>query len=152
MKKSTVLAMSLPGVLAATGVTFDDVYDLRMNEVKHIGTQEAQYLRRGDVLLVRSKSVPDLGDHYIIVTGRPVQKEHGIRPQTVDFPAMQNSPLLDMYDTRGEHVVLLKLNTQATSAFYKHYNIHMDIACNVVINEPLNAIDANQSLTEIVCD
>ncbi len=111
---------------------FDDVYDLRFNEVIPITTEQAIHLHKTDVVLVRSRSLPDMGDHYIVVTGHAVQKDHGVRPQTAVFPAMPNSPLLDMYDTPGTNVVLLKLNNTATQAFLNHYGIHLDEGCNVV--------------------
>jgi hypothetical protein len=112
--------------------TFVDVYDLRYNEVTRMSTQEALYARRTDVMLVRSKSLPAIGDHYVVVTGHAVMKEHGMRPQTAVFPAMQNSPLLDAYDSPGENVVILKLNNEATQAFLNFYGIHLDEALNVV--------------------
>jgi hypothetical protein len=111
---------------------FDDHYDLRYDQVKPVTTEEAMHLRRTDVLLVRSKSLPEMGDHYVVITGHAVQKDHGIRPQTAVFPAMANSPLLDMYDEPGSNVVLLKLNNEATQEFLNFYAIHLDEAMNVV--------------------
>lgn len=113
--------------------TFDDAYDLRFSEVKRISTQEGMYLRRSDVILVRSKALPHLGDHYAVVTGHSVVKEHGLRPDMIIFPAMPNSPLLDMFDGPNENVIILKLNNEATLAFLNHHDLHLDPITSDVI-------------------
>lgn len=85
---------------------------LSENNVTQIDTKQAMYLQKGDTLLVRSKTVPELGDHFITVTGPVVQKPHGLRPQTITIPIPGNHhPLLDKYNyTNG--VIALKLNVQ----------------------------------------
>lgn len=112
---------------AVNGVTrtdlFDQFYDLTMNDIDQISTEEAMYLTKGEVVLVRSKSLPEEGDHFILITGHPIEKEHGIRPQTITFPATQNSILLDIFDKKGENVILLKLGLEAKQTFHKFNNI-----------------------------
>ncbi len=105
---------------------FDDIYDLKVSDVKKISTLQGQYLLPGEVLLVRSTSLPELGDHYILVVGKPIKKDHGIRPETITYPAMQNSPLLDVFDNNSEKVILLKLNKEARNCFYLFNNIKTD--------------------------
>lgn len=113
-------------------LNFDEHYDLRYDQVKSLTTQEAMYARRSDVLLIRSKSLPSFGDHYVVITGHAVQKDHGVRPQMAMFPAMQNSPLLDMFDGPNQNAVILKLNNEATQEFLNFYSIHLDEGLNVV--------------------
>jgi hypothetical protein len=115
------------------GQEFDDVYDLSMSDVARITTEHAMHLQAMDVLLVRSRSVPTLGDHYVVIMGHSVVKDHGIRPQTAVFPAMPNSPLLDVFDGPNEKVILLRLNKQAQNDFLNHYMIHFeDNSMNIV--------------------
>ena len=70
--------------------------------------------------------MPDKGDHFIVVVGPPVEKDHGIRPETIDFPAKQNSLLLDLYDGPGTNVILLKLTLDAKQEFHKFNGISMN--------------------------
>lgn len=105
---------------------FDQFYDLTLNDIDQITTEEAMYLCVGSVIMVRSKSLPEEGDHFILITGKPVQKDHGFRPQTITFPAQQNSILLDIFDKPGMNVVLLKLGREATETFHRFNNITVD--------------------------
>lgn len=105
-----------------TVVNFEDTFKLTQRNVERITSQQGLYLRVGDVALVRSSNVPDYGDHFIVITGGPVMKEHGMRPQDVAVPA-KSSALLDQYDTRG--LVLLKLDERAKGAFYNFHGIQM---------------------------
>lgn len=85
-----------------------ETFPLTKTDVVRIDTLQAMYLQKGDIALVRSANVPSLGDHFIVVTGGPVQKPHGIRPETMSICNGQNHPLLDEYDNYNG-VVALKL-------------------------------------------
>jgi len=121
-----------PEEVPADPKMFDQIYDLKLSDVVPITTEQAMHLRPTDVVLVRSKSLPEIGDHFMLVTGHAVKKDHGIRPQTAVFPATQNSILLDVFDQQCRPVVLLKLNNEATQAFLDYYKIHLDEGCHVV--------------------
>lgn len=89
-------------------------FQLTQTDINRIMPIEGMYLRPGDVCLVRSENVP--GDHFIIVTGPPEQKDHGLRPQTITIPI--TGDFLDEY--KSVHgVVLLKLNTEKSKEFLK---------------------------------
>lgn len=105
---------------------FDDHRDMTVSDVTELTTLQAMSLRLSDVILVRSKSLPHLGDHYAIITGHSVMKPHGLRPQMMVFPAMQNSPLLDVFDEPGKNVVILKLSNAATQDFMNFYGLRID--------------------------
>lgn len=101
---------------------FDDVYNLTKADVKRISPQEGYYMRKGEVALARSINVPDYGDHYIIITGHPVMKEHGMRPQEVSIHAPYS--LLSEYP-ENEEFVLLQLSPAARDAFHDFHGIRM---------------------------
>lgn len=92
------------------------------DEVEQISTEGAMYLQPGDVALVRSANVAELGDHYIVVTGKPVQKAWGFRPETVVFPINGDS-ILDRY-VPYNGVVALKLKPAIKQAFLTVHSIN----------------------------
>lgn len=103
---------------------FDDFFEYDAMDFRQITGKEAMYARKGDVILVRSLNVPEYGDHYIVITGAPVMKEHGLRPQDVAIPAPTNI-LLDKHEPKNG-VILLKLNDRARVAFHKFHDISLN--------------------------
>lgn len=101
---------------------FDEKIKLTTSDVERVTGQQALYSQIGDVILVRSSNVPYFGDHYIVITGHPVMKPHGLRPQDVAIPST-NSQLLDKYN--GE-LVLLKLKDAAKKEFYDFHAMSMN--------------------------
>lgn len=71
--------------------------------------QGIEKLKVGDVALVRSANVPEYGDHYIVITGKPVLKPHGLRPQDIVIPAPGAAHILDSYESIMG-LTLLKIN------------------------------------------
>jgi len=110
---------------------FDDHRDMTVSDVSEITTLQAMSLRLSDVILVRSKSLPHLGDHYAIITGHSIMKPHGLRPQMMVFPALQNSPLLDVFDEPGKNAIILKLSNSATQDFMNFYGLRIDEGYNI---------------------
>lgn len=102
---------------------FDDVFHPTTKDVIRIASHQAMYARKGDVILVRSTNVPEYGDHYIVITGHPIVKPHGLRPQEVAIAAPTNT-LLDRYEPIMG-LTLLKLDERATKAFHAFHNIKM---------------------------
>lgn len=105
-----------------------DAYDLQRSsdtfvdsDFTRIDAKQALYMQVGDVALVRSKNVKSLGDHYIVVTGRPIEKPHGLRPQTIEIPAIGETPLSNYGD--HEMLVILKMNNDAKQKFFNNHNI-----------------------------
>lgn len=82
---------------------FEDVHALALSDLKPITPQEGIYLPIGSVILVRSANVPDYGDHYLVITGRPINKPHGLRPQDEVIVAPHAAPLLDVYKYPASH-------------------------------------------------
>ena len=79
-------------------------------------------LKVGDVALVRSENVNDLGDHYIIITGGLVQKDHGIRAEEVSIHAPETKDFLDtIYPING--LTLLKLEPVMACLFLDFHDI-----------------------------
>jgi hypothetical protein len=112
---------------------FHEVFYMDKNDVTQITGDEGRLLRPGDVAMVRSANVPEYGDHYIVITGPPVLKEHGLRPQDIaiaatpkeDFPGNMMGWLLDNHEPQMG-VVLLKLQTKARSDFLEFHGIQVD--------------------------
>jgi hypothetical protein len=128
---------------------FEDVHSLQLAHLKPITPQEGIYLPIGSVVLVRSANVPDYGDHYIVITGRPINKPHGLRPQDEVISAPNARRLLDVYsypaahfaemeelksiweaaqlpDYSGRSVTLLQLNKEKTREFHQFHGIQVD--------------------------
>jgi len=101
---------------------FDNSYQMTVDDVQRITAQEGMYLRIGDVALVRSENVPEYGDHYIVITGHPVLKEHGLRPQDKAIHAPDGVKLLDCYEPQMG-LTLLKLKDKAKQAFLEFHGI-----------------------------
>lgn len=100
---------------------FDDFFDYNEIDYQRITGKEGLYSRIGDVILVRSTNVPDYGDHYIVITGPNVMKEHGLRPTEVAIPAPTNT-LLDKFEPING-LTLLKLSDRARVEFFKFHDI-----------------------------
>jgi hypothetical protein len=93
-------------------------------EVVQINGEQGMYSAKGDVILVRSQNVPEYGDHYIIITGAPIQKPHGMRPQEriiAATSAIDSSALSSRRPLNG--VTLLKLTKKGKRAFYDFHGI-----------------------------
>lgn len=112
---------------------FDDVYVLDKEDVQRISTFDAMYLQKGDVVLVRSNNVAQLGDHYIVVTGPVVQKPHGMRPMTETIPIDKGTDtLLNRYEMKMG-VTALKLIGRAKKFFHHFHDIKIDATGEVFI-------------------
>lgn len=94
---------------------------LSIDDVTASSPDEAMQSKVGEVYLVRSNNTPERGDHFILISGGLVQKQHGIRPETQEFPAPTQSPLKGM--SCKDSPVILKLNDYARQQFYTHYKI-----------------------------
>lgn len=106
---------------------FDEAYPLTTDDVTPITSQDGLYLRTGDVALVRSENVPDYGDHYILITGHPVNKPHGLRPQDVAIaaPTATAKMILDSFQPRMG-LRLLKLKPSAAAAWRQFHGVQRD--------------------------
>jgi hypothetical protein len=102
---------------------FETFYDLKMDDMKRISSQDGFYLKKGDVCLVRSSNVPEYGDHFIVVTGHPILKPHGLRIQEITVESIAHG-LLDQYDDYSG-LVLLKLDNEAAQAFREFHDIEI---------------------------
>lgn len=103
---------------------FEDVYHIGPSDVVPISGKEAMYLTKGSVALVRSANVPDYGDHYIVITGHPVMKPHGLRPQDVAIQA-PHADVLDLYGETFNGLTILKLDYNTTKRFHEFHGITM---------------------------
>ncbi len=104
---------------------FEDVHQIiPFVNTERITSHDGMYLNKGDVVLVRSQNVPEYGDHFIIVTGSPVIKEHGLRVQDRAYSAPNTKEVLDKVEMQMG-LVLLKLNKELTKEFHKFHNIEV---------------------------
>lgn len=102
---------------------FENYFNL-VGHVKRINSQEALHMQVGEVALVYSENVPELGKHFIVVTGHPVVKEHGLRPQTMEFK-VNGISVADNY-TKEHGVIILKLQKAAAEAFLNYHGIKVE--------------------------
>lgn len=98
---------------------------LEREDVKQIDSKAGLYLRKGEVVLVRSTNVPEYGDHFIVITGHPVVKEHGLRPQDVALEAPNMGEFLDSFELKGG-LTLLQLNPAKRDQFLRFHGIEID--------------------------
>jgi hypothetical protein len=103
---------------------FNERFGLTKEDVTQLTGQEAMYLQPGEVMLVRSSNVPEYGDHYVVITGHPVMKEHGLRPQDMSIFAPDGTEFLDQFEMKTG-VTLLKLSKKATAFFHAFHDIRM---------------------------
>lgn len=103
--------------------TVEHFRELGADDYKRITSYEGLYLQPGDVALVRSANVPEYGDHFIIITGHPVMKEHGFRPQDHSVIASEkHTELLDSLQmVMG--LTLLKLNKEVAEEFLAFHGV-----------------------------
>lgn len=101
---------------------FATTYGLEHRDLQEINIQQSLALQNGEVVLVRSSNVPDYGDHFIVVTGRPVNKPWGLRVQEFAILAEDSAYLLNEIP---KDFVLLKLRPGARNAFHDFHNIRM---------------------------
>jgi hypothetical protein len=95
---------------------FENVFNLE-GHLEQIDTKQGLSLKLGDVCLVRSENVPDYGDHYIVITGKPVMKPWGLRPQDKVVMAPHAAKLIDNF-TPYNGVTLLKLDAEMNNIFH----------------------------------
>ena len=100
---------------------FEDVTEFSSSDFERIDAKQGMYLRPGDVALVRSQNVPEYGDHYIVVTGHPIIKEHGMRPQEIAIHTPHNW-VLNQYEPHMG-LILLKLKPELRDAFLEFHGI-----------------------------
>jgi predicted metal-dependent enzyme (double-stranded beta helix superfamily) len=107
--------------------------DLDRASVQQLDGNGGRLLQIGEVALVRSDNVREYGDHFIVVTGSPVLKPHGLRPQDVAILAgPEASALLDSFAPTGNTGLrLLKLNNETARKFREFHGI--TIAERVVV-------------------
>lgn len=86
-------------------IGWDDLFPITM--------ERAQQLEPGRVVLVRSARVPELGDHWAVITGEAVKKPWGYFPQVAFFlaPTDRAKNLLNEYEDGAN-------STYGTSEFY----------------------------------
>lgn len=95
-------------------------------EVERITSQDGMYLQPGNVVLVRSTNVPEYGDHYIVVTGPPIVKQHGLRVQDVSIIASpKDSEFLDTFEVKTG-LILLKLKPESAKNFRDFHGIKLN--------------------------
>lgn len=115
---------ALGSIIAAK--KFDDVIQIDESDVKRVTTKEALYLPEGEVLMVRSLNVPELGDHYAVIVGPPKVKPHGIKPQVAVIPmSKEHKSMLDK-EREQMGVTAFKLLGTAKKLFHKFYGITVD--------------------------
>lgn len=104
---------------------FEDHHKLTVDDVTRITSKDGLYQRKGEVIMVRSSNVPEYGDHFIVITGHPVEKEHGLRPQEISIQASSNGiSILDLYDMEMG-LTLLKLKPEARDKFLEFHDIQL---------------------------
>ncbi len=101
---------------------FVERFGLGELEVDQITSDAGIRMQPGDVALVRSANVPDYGDHYIVITGPVIMKDHGLRPQDVAIAAPEQKALLDQF-TPQRGLTLLKLSPVTAKRFLDFHGI-----------------------------
>lgn len=95
-------------------------------DVTQIAKDDAINLKKGDVILVRSNYAYDkYGDHFSLIVGGKIQKDRGLRPNLIAFPAtVVYQSLLDSYNPIDGSIIL-KLSNDAATLIIKAYGIYL---------------------------
>jgi hypothetical protein len=102
--------------------------DFDLASMRQIDGNDGRLLQIGDVALVRSDNVPEYGDHFIVITGPPILKPHGLRPMEIAIQAGPvGSAVLDQFVPTGNTGLrLLKLNANTARRFYEFHAIALN--------------------------
>lgn len=96
-------------------------------DFRQITKEDAEKLKKGDVILVRSDyKYEKYGDHFAVIVGGKIKKERGVRPNLVVLfisNAYYTSLLDQFIPTNG--AVILKLSARAAEHVMRHYRIHL---------------------------
>lgn len=99
------------------------VFPLSPASVEQIDLYKFNHLSEGEVVLVRSSNVSQLGDHYVVIAGPVIQKPHGFRPKVIVFHAYDAHVLNSFQPIDG--VIALKLDQEAKELFHWWFGIKM---------------------------
>jgi len=101
---------------------FEDKFYMDVDDVKQLTTFEANYLPIGEVIMVRSANVTEMGDHFAVISGPIENKEHGVRPQTISIAMSPNGiNMLDLFEPKNG-VIILKLSSKMRDAFHNFHD------------------------------
>lgn len=93
------------------------------------------HLPPGEVILVRSATTKDLGDHFYVITERPHQKKAGMRPVGRAIQASEDfSKLLDAVEPQEGGVQILRLMPEVRDWFLEWHGIQVEK--NIVFPKP----------------
>lgn len=102
---------------------FGDVRNIYKDYVKQLSTEQAlEQLQIGDVAIVRSANVPELGDHYVVIVGDKVMKANGLRQQDKSIDAPDAKGVLDAFEPING-LTLLKLKKELRKEFLEFHGI-----------------------------
>lgn len=104
---------------------FGDHIGLDGTDFKQINSEEGRKLPVGAVCLVRSANVPDYGDHYIVITGPAMLKEHGLRPDDVAIHAPDGTRILNCFKPCHMGLILLRMKPYIEKAFLSFHGIKL---------------------------
>ncbi len=97
---------------------FEDENYMTVDDVKQLTTFESNYLHIGEVIMVRSANVPEMGDHFAVISGPLENKEHGVRPQTISICTSPNGiQMLDLFEPLNG-VIILQLSPDMRDKFH----------------------------------
>lgn len=93
-------------------------------DAKLIRVREATRLQPGSVMLVRSRNVPEYGDHFVVITGRNfTERPYGMRQDHVAIHAPHMKLYLDGHHQDDEDVILLELSYSVAQKFHQFHGI-----------------------------
>lgn len=113
---------------------FEKIFLMPSHLTQLTAQQGLKQLRIGDVALVRSENVPEYGNHFIVITGKPIIKEHGLRPQDFAIHAPYGGAIINNFSPIMG-LTLLKLNDDAATAFRSFHGIIVTQNDEILINQ-----------------
>lgn len=107
------------------------------SDINHVSPSEFTVNAKvGDVAIIRSSNVPDYGDHFIIVTGSPILKPHGLRVQERSIWAPNMDRLLNKYEPDPvSGVTILKLDNNIKDEFLNFHSILLNDKKELIFTE-----------------
>lgn len=100
---------------------FEDVHHLQPTDVTYVRPDELQTLPLGSVVLIRNVFGSDFGDHYTVITGKPVMDRWRVAELTGLKIEAKHVSLFNFFE--GESMVVLRLSKDAEKRFLQFQGI-----------------------------
>ena len=105
---------------------FGEIFTVSATQLEQVGKDEAVNCPVGTVFLIRSKNVEAYGDHWMVIAGPKILKDHGLRPMDWSIHAPEMSSMLDDYKPSEMGLIALRLKHAAAEEFLQFHGLRAE--------------------------